>query len=344
MPPVAGRNPPLKPPASLSASNKRSWGVNQKAGSTALIPPDQGRSGGHSKVNTPVKGAGHFSHHTGHLRAFNPPDEASPPRDRAAWKLGIAGIMRRPFEKKTPAGVMFGVRLDECPPAQTNRVSVGRSRGHRLRDVGCVACPRVTLSATCPVLPPRPVLLQFVPLIVEVCCKVVEERGLEYTGIYRVPGNNAAISSMQEELNSKGLTDTDAQEDVSVHSAVMATWVGPSASRLFRLSRNGGTSMSSVVYSSLFSGSFQILCSPTVSSAPPHQTFRMLSVERMCGWSVFRKVCRFYRGQQDRRLSGEVKGAQAAGEQEIHRLCLKGILKVHPGILRLNTPADPPVA
>lgn len=56
---------------------------------------------------------------------------------------------------------------------------------------------------------------QFVPLIVEVCCKVVEERGLEYTGIYRVPGNNAAISSMQEELNSKGMTDIDIQEDVS---------------------------------------------------------------------------------------------------------------------------------
>ncbi|KAM8850473.1 rho GTPase-activating protein 21 isoform 2-T2 [Spinachia spinachia] len=101
-------------------------------------------------------------------------DDSSPPRDRAAWKIGIAGIMRKPFEKKTPAGVTFGVRLDDCPPAQTNR---------------------------------------FVPLIVEVCCKVVEERGLEYTGIYRVPGNNAAISSMQEELNSKGMTDIDIEED-----------------------------------------------------------------------------------------------------------------------------------
>uniref|UniRef100_A0A665TG68 Rho GTPase-activating protein 21-like n=1 Tax=Echeneis naucrates TaxID=173247 RepID=A0A665TG68_ECHNA len=101
-------------------------------------------------------------------------DDSSPPRDRAAWKIGIPGIMRKPFEKKTPAGVTFGVRLDDCPPAQTNR---------------------------------------FVPLIVEVCCKVVEERGLEYTGIYRVPGNNAAISSMQEELNSKGMTDIDIQED-----------------------------------------------------------------------------------------------------------------------------------
>lgn len=57
--------------------------------------------------------------------------------------------------------------------------------------------------------------MQFVPLLVEVCCKVVEERGLEYTGIYRVPGNNAAISNMQEELNTKGLGDIDIQEDVS---------------------------------------------------------------------------------------------------------------------------------
>lgn len=57
--------------------------------------------------------------------------------------------------------------------------------------------------------------VQFVPLIVEVCCKVLEERGLDYTGIYRVPGNNAVISSMQEELNSKGMTDIDIQEDVS---------------------------------------------------------------------------------------------------------------------------------
>uniref|UniRef100_A0AAV2JSN5 Rho GTPase-activating protein 21-like n=1 Tax=Knipowitschia caucasica TaxID=637954 RepID=A0AAV2JSN5_KNICA len=101
-------------------------------------------------------------------------DDSSPPRDRAAWKIGIAGIMRKPFEKKTPAGITFGVRLDDCPPAQSNR---------------------------------------FVPLIVEVCCNVVEERGLEYTGIYRVPGNNAAISNMQEELNTKGMADIDIQED-----------------------------------------------------------------------------------------------------------------------------------
>ncbi|XP_039532407.1 rho GTPase-activating protein 21 isoform X2 [Pimephales promelas] len=101
-------------------------------------------------------------------------DDSSPPRDKAAWRRGIPGLKKKPQDKRPAAGVTFGMRLDNCPPAQNNR---------------------------------------FVPLIVEVCCKLVEERGLEYTGIYRVPGNNSAISSMQEELDTKGMTDIDIQDD-----------------------------------------------------------------------------------------------------------------------------------
>ncbi|XP_034428806.1 rho GTPase-activating protein 21-like isoform X4 [Hippoglossus hippoglossus] len=101
-------------------------------------------------------------------------DDTSPPKDKGTWRKGIPGLMRKPFEKKPSPGVTFGVRLDDCPPALSNK---------------------------------------FVPLIVEVCCNLVEERGLEYTGIYRVPGNNAAISNMQEELNNKGMNDIDVQDD-----------------------------------------------------------------------------------------------------------------------------------
>ncbi|XP_061207469.1 rho GTPase-activating protein 21 isoform X4 [Neopsephotus bourkii] len=100
-------------------------------------------------------------------------DETSPPKDKGTWRKGIPSIMRKPFEKKPSAVGTFGVRLDDCPPAHTNK---------------------------------------YIPLIVDICCKLVEERGLEYTGIYRVPGNNAAISSMQEELN-KGMTDIDVHDD-----------------------------------------------------------------------------------------------------------------------------------
>ncbi|XP_053116639.1 rho GTPase-activating protein 21 isoform X4 [Hemicordylus capensis] len=99
-------------------------------------------------------------------------DETSPPKDKGTWRKNLIAL-RKPFEKKPSAAGTFGVRLDDCPPAQSNK---------------------------------------YIPLIVDVCCKLVEERGLEYTGIYRVPGNNAAISSMQEELN-KGMTDIDVQDD-----------------------------------------------------------------------------------------------------------------------------------
>ncbi|XP_054246246.1 rho GTPase-activating protein 21 isoform X2 [Indicator indicator] len=100
-------------------------------------------------------------------------DETSPPKDKGTWRKGIPSIMRKTFEKKPSSVGTFGVRLDDCPPAHTNK---------------------------------------YIPLIVDICCKLVEERGLEYTGIYRVPGNNAAISSMQEELN-KGMTDIDVHDD-----------------------------------------------------------------------------------------------------------------------------------
>ncbi|XP_055512806.1 rho GTPase-activating protein 21-B-like isoform X2 [Leucoraja erinacea] len=75
--------------------------------------------------------------------------------------------------KKTVSGAAFGVRLEECQPGVKNK---------------------------------------FIPLIVEMCCKLVEEKGLEYTGIYRVPGNNAMVSSLQDQLN-KGMTDLNTSEE-----------------------------------------------------------------------------------------------------------------------------------
>lgn len=43
----------------------------------------------------------------------------------------------------------------------------------------------------------------------------MEARGLESTGIYRVPGNNAVVSSLQEQLN-RGPGDINLQDEVSL--------------------------------------------------------------------------------------------------------------------------------
>lgn len=39
-----------------------------------------------------------------------------------------------------------------------------------------------------------------VPKLVTTCCKIVEERGLEIVGVYRVPGNTAAVNCLTEQL------------------------------------------------------------------------------------------------------------------------------------------------
>lgn len=42
---------------------------------------------------------------------------------------------------------------------------------------------------------------EYVPLIVEMCTSIVEARGLEVVGIYRVPGNTAAIAQLTDSVN-----------------------------------------------------------------------------------------------------------------------------------------------
>ncbi|KPP71677.1 hypothetical protein Z043_109375, partial [Scleropages formosus] len=67
---------------------------------------------------------------------------------------------------------------------------------------------------------------QFVPLVVEMCCGLVEQMGLEYTGIYRVPGNNALVSTLQEQLN-KGMDINPAEEkwqDLNVVSSLLKSF------------------------------------------------------------------------------------------------------------------------
>uniref|UniRef100_A0A096LSH8 Rho GTPase activating protein 23b n=1 Tax=Poecilia formosa TaxID=48698 RepID=A0A096LSH8_POEFO len=97
------------------------------------------------------------------------------------------GINLMKKTKKPGCPKAFGVRLEDCQPAVNHK---------------------------------------FVPLIVEICCGVVESSGLEYTGIYRVPGNNAMVSSLQEHLN-KGLDITTAEErwqDLNVISSLLKSF------------------------------------------------------------------------------------------------------------------------
>ncbi|ESO06256.1 hypothetical protein HELRODRAFT_64346, partial [Helobdella robusta] len=62
------------------------------------------------------------------------------------------------------------------------------------------------------------------PMIVEVCTRIVEERGLDNQGIYRVPGNTGALKELQDEINKdeKGLClCSEKWQDVNLVSSLL---------------------------------------------------------------------------------------------------------------------------
>ncbi|CAG0919567.1 unnamed protein product [Notodromas monacha] len=65
------------------------------------------------------------------------------------------------------------------------------------------------------------------PVLVEVCISIVESKGLNTIGVYRVPGNSAAVSALTESLN-KGFDQVDMTDakwsDVNVISSLLKSF------------------------------------------------------------------------------------------------------------------------
>ncbi|XP_011182374.2 rho GTPase-activating protein gacF isoform X4 [Zeugodacus cucurbitae] len=71
---------------------------------------------------------------------------------------------------------------------------------------------------------------EFVPLLVDVCTNIVETKGLGIVGIYRIPGNKAAISELSEQVNKSDFSwdrcNTDVRwEDVNVVSSLLKQYI-----------------------------------------------------------------------------------------------------------------------
>lgn len=70
----------------------------------------------------------------------------------------------------------------------------------------------------------------YVPHLVEICTNIVETKGLSVVGIYRIPGNKAAISELSELVNTKDFhfdsCATDVRwEDVNVVSSLLKLFI-----------------------------------------------------------------------------------------------------------------------
>lgn len=121
---------------------------------------------------------------------------------RFKWRGSVNRIVKK-FGTGQPfiLGGTFGVHLEDCPPSLANEVDQTFVWPVLLLGIYLLFLKYVFLS------------FQFVPFVVEICCRIVEGRGLHFTGIYRVPGNNASLSSLQDDLNQHGVESIDIEDD-----------------------------------------------------------------------------------------------------------------------------------
>ncbi|XP_011340451.1 rho GTPase-activating protein 21 isoform X2 [Ooceraea biroi] len=124
--------------------------------------------------------------------------EPLPSPKSKTWKGRVAKQFRRigqaggapssPTAQLPPEGATFKVPLELCPPSSFS---------------------------------------ECVPLIVEMCTSIVEARGLEVVGIYRVPGNTAAIAQLTDSVN-RGFENINLQDprwsDVNVISSLLKSF------------------------------------------------------------------------------------------------------------------------
>ncbi|KAL4222410.1 Rho GTPase-activating protein 21 [Mactra antiquata] len=114
------------------------------------------------------------------------------------WKGKIGKSIKKQFgsspstvDRITPVpetSGMFGVPLEDCTPSPNN---------------------------------------EFVPLVVDLCIQIVEAKGLEMIGVYRIPGNQAAVTLLQDEFN-KGIESMNLEHekwsDVNVISSLLKSF------------------------------------------------------------------------------------------------------------------------
>ncbi|XP_042643362.1 rho GTPase-activating protein 23 isoform X2 [Tyto alba] len=161
--------------------------INKKLNDYRKVSPAGAKPDSSPKGSRGLGIRAEFLKQTGTSAPRSPRQDAAVTKDESTSQKAPWGINIMKKNKKS-APRAFGVRLEDCQPAPDNKN---------------------------------------VPLIVEACCKVVEDRGLEYMGIYRVPGNNAVVSSLQEQLN-KGATEINLQDerwqDLNVISSLLKSF------------------------------------------------------------------------------------------------------------------------
>ncbi|XP_070506165.1 rho GTPase-activating protein 21 isoform X2 [Chironomus tepperi] len=118
--------------------------------------------------------------------------ETNSPKQKSTWKHFVTNQFKKmqPQNDSPTSNVSEGCTLSQCTPSEENF---------------------------------------YVPLIISKCTKIVETRGMCIVGIYRIPGNTAAISNLNELINRNGMDEQTLNdpkwEDVNVVSSLLKLFI-----------------------------------------------------------------------------------------------------------------------
>ncbi|KAK6620286.1 hypothetical protein RUM44_006687 [Polyplax serrata] len=132
---------------------------------------------------------------------------------------------------KTRKATQLAAEQPVSPKSKTWKGKLGK-QFRKMQGSGSPTLPTVsypegaTIKVPIELCPPSSIS-EFIPLIVERCTSIVEARGLEVVGIYRVPGNTAAVTALTESVN-KGMDYISPEDprwnDVNVISSLLKSF------------------------------------------------------------------------------------------------------------------------
>ncbi|KAK9501391.1 hypothetical protein O3M35_012126 [Rhynocoris fuscipes] len=134
----------------------------------------------------------------------------TPFRNRSPTGQSPVNKTRKPSQAKVPASPPKSKTWKGRVAKQLRRIQAGA--GSPVSPTAPISYPEGATIGVPLELCPKSMNNEYVPLIVELCTRIVEDRGLEIIGIYRVPGNTAAVTSLTEAVN-KGLNEALLDQD-----------------------------------------------------------------------------------------------------------------------------------
>ena len=152
--------------------------------------------------------------------------------DLKRWKMRLGGRSFKLFQGQTSSSKSDAMQSGDGS-AGSDQAGSGSGSAFNDGTKGGKNMPAGVYLASCEPSTAN----QYVPAVVELCVAVIEARGLDTVGVYRVPGNNAAVTALWDSVVVHGIENVNADDprwsDIHVVGSLLKSFFRKLAEPLF---------------------------------------------------------------------------------------------------------------